>query len=176
MATAVAGVGLASTALGGVTGAIGSIFGGQSQSAMYQYQAQIAAMNAAIARQTAAYDTAVGEVQAQQSGMKTRAQIGQTRAQQGASGLDVNSGTNVNVRASEAELGAEDQALIRNNAARAAYGAEVTAVQDTAQSQLDTMAASTSQTAGMLGAFTSVLGSGASFSSSYLKAQQMGLV
>jgi multidrug resistance efflux pump len=175
MATAVAGAGLGATALGGVVGAVGSIFGGSAQSSAYNYQAQIAAMNAQIAKQNANYDLAVGEVQAQQQGMKTRAQIGATRAQQGASGLDVNSGTNVNVRSSEAEIGAEDQALIRNKAAYTAYGQEVTAAQDTAQAQLDQMSASNAQTAGMLGAATSILGAGGSFASQWTKANAAGV-
>ena len=176
MAGAVAGASLGATALGGITGAVGSIFGGQSQSAMYSYQAGIAAMNAKIAQQNAAYETAVGETRAQESGMKTRAVIGATRAQQGASGLDVNSGTNVSVRASEAELGSFDQALIRSDAARKAYGQEVVAAQETAQSQLDTMAASNSQTAGMLGAFTSILGAGSSFGSKFMQFQGAGAI
>lgn len=167
-ATAMATVSLGSTAAGGITGAIGSLFGGSAQSNMYKYQAGIAAMNAQIAQQNANYDLAVGEVQAQQSGMKTRAVIGATRAQQGASGLDVNTGTAVQVRASEAELGAEDMALIRSNAAKRAYGDEVTAVQDTAQSELDTYAARNSQTAGVIGAFSSVLGAGGSISSKWV--------
>jgi hypothetical protein len=175
MATAVAGVGLGATALGGITGAIGSVFGGQSQAAMYNYQSQIASINAQIAKQNASYDVAVGEVQAQQQGMKTRAQIGATRAQQGASGLDVNSGTNVSVRASEAEIGSEDQALIRSNASKAAYGDEVIAMQDTAQSSMDQMAASNSQTAGVLGAFTSILGAGGKFGSQFTQGQNQGL-
>jgi len=176
MATAVAGASLGATALGGITSAVGSIFGGQSSAAMYNYQAGIAAMNAQIAKQTAAYDTAVGEVQAQQQGMKTRAQIGQTRAQQGASGLDVNSGSNVQVRASEAEIGAEDQALIRSNAAFNAYSAEVQAANDTAQGQVDTMAASNSQTAGLIGGFTSILGAAGSFGSKFTKFQGEGVI
>jgi hypothetical protein len=173
MAGAVAGASLGATALGGITGAVGSIFGGQSQSAMYQYQAGIAAMNAQIAKQNAAYETAVGETRAQESGMKTRAQIGSTRAQQGASGLDVNSGTNVSVRASEAELGNFEQSIIRSDAARRAYGQEVVAAQETAQSQVDMMAADNAKTAGLLGGFTSILGGASSFGSKYLQFQQL---
>lgn len=166
---------LVSTGAGGITNAIGSLFGGSAQSNMYQYQAGIAAMNAQIAKQNASYDLAVGEVQAQQSGMKTRAVLGATRAAQGASGLDLNTGTAVQVRASEAELGAEDMALIRSNAAKRAYGDEVEAVQDTAQSQLDTYAASNARTAGMIGAFSSVLGAGGSVASKWSQFSTAGV-
>jgi hypothetical protein len=176
MAGAVAGASLGATALGGITGAVGSIFGGQAQSSMYNYQAGIAAMNAQIAKQNAAYETAVGETRAQESGMKTRAQIGATRAQQGASGLDVNTGTNVSVRASEAELGSFEQGVIRSDAARKAYGQEVVAAQETAQSQLDQMAASNAKTAGLIGGFTSILGAGSSFGSKFLQFQGAGAI
>ena len=167
-------LGLAATAAGGVTSAIGSIFGGQAQSSMYSYQAAVAQMNAEIARQNAAYELALGESQAQQQGMKTRGIISQTRANQGAGGLDVNTGTNAMVRQSELELGQFDQATIRSNAARRAYGDEVQAVQDTAQSQLDTMAASTSLTSGYLGAASSILGAGGSFASKWMQGQMYG--
>lgn len=175
MADPVTAIGLGSTALGGITGAIGSIFGGDAQAAMYRYQAGIAQMNAQIARQNASYEMALGETQAQMEGMKTRAQISQTRASQGAGGLDVNTGTNASVRQSELELGQFDQSMIRSNAARRAYGDEVEAVQDTAQSQLDMYAAKTSQTSGFLGAFTSILGAGGSFSSKWIEAKQAGV-
>lgn len=168
-------IGIASTAAGGGVSAFGSIMGGNANAAMYQYQAGIAQMNKKIADQNAAYETALGETQAQQSGMKTRAVIGATRAQQGASGLDVNTGSNVSVRASEAELGAEDQAMIRSNAAFRAYGDEVQAANFTAQSQVDTMAASYSQTAGEIGAFSSILGAGGSVSSKWMQASQLGI-
>ncbi|HEX9613596.1 MAG TPA: hypothetical protein VGA05_08280 [Candidatus Bathyarchaeia archaeon] len=166
---------IGSSAAGGITGAIGSIFGGEAKSEMYTYQAGIAAMNAKIAKQNADYETSLGEVQAQQLGMKTRAQIGETRAIQGASGLDLNSGSNLEVRVSEAELGVQDQAMIRSNAARRAYGQEIIAAQETAQSNLDMMAASNAKTEGFIGAASSILGAGGSVSSKWLQAGQMGV-
>jgi hypothetical protein len=175
MAPAIAAIGLGSTVIGGITGAVGSIFGGQAQAGMYNYQAGIAQMNAQIAKQNAAYELAVGETQAQQSGMKTRAQISQTRAAQGAGGLDVGSGTNVKVRESELQLGQYDQALIRSNASRRAYGQEVIAAQETAQSNLDQFAAKTSITASYFGAASSILGAAGSFSSKWFAGQGSGL-
>jgi hypothetical protein len=170
-----AGPALALTALGGITSAVGSIFGGQANAAMYNYQAGIAQMNAQIAKQNAAYEGALGEVQAQQQGMKTRSVISQTRANQGAGGLDVNTGTNAAVRTSELTLGQYDQAVIRSNAARRAYGFEVEASQDVAQAGAYRSAASTSQTAGLLGAFTSILGAGGSFASKWQQGKGAGL-
>ena len=160
---------------GTVASAAGNIYGGMAQSAAYSYQAGVANLNAQIARQNAAYELALGEQQAQAQGMKTRAQISLTRAAQGAGGLDVNTGTNVDVRASEAELGSYDQALIRNNAARRAYGQEVLATQATAQAGLDTLAAGTSRTSGFLSAFASLLGGGGNIASKWQQGQSAGL-
>jgi hypothetical protein len=163
------------TAIGVAVSAGGAIFKGMSQASMYGYQANIARMNADIARQNAVYESNLGEVQAQQQGMKTRAVIGQTKATQGASGLDLNSGSAVEVRASEAELGAEDQATIRSNAARRAYGFQVEAAQDTAQASLLDKASSNAEIGGFIDAGTSILGGGGSLSSRWLKANQIGM-
>jgi len=176
MAGPLAVVGLGSTLVGGVVGAFGSAAAGQAQSNMYAYQAGIAELNAKIAKQNAAYEVALGGQQAQAQGMKTRATIAQTRANQGAGGLDVNSGSNLEVQKSEAELGAYDQALVRNNAARRAYGQEVVATQEEAQANLDRMASSTARTAGTLDAFTSILGAAGSFSSKWSTASAVGLI
>lgn len=167
-------ISLGASALGGATSAVSSIMGGNSQAAQFQYQSGIAAQNALIAKQNANYATAAGEVSAQQSGMKTRFQLGQTTAQQGAGGLAVGSGSNQRVVDSEREVGTEDQALIRSNAAKQAYGYEVTAAQDTAQSQMYTQAASGAKTAGEIGAFGSILGTAGSVSSKWLQASQSG--
>jgi len=171
----VAGIGLAAPLLGGVVGAVGSIFGGEANASMYGYQASVARLNAQIAHQNAAYELALGESQAQQQGMKTRGVISQTRAMQGASGLDVNTGTSAEVRKSELQLGQFDQAVIRNNAARRAYGQEVIGFQEEAQARLYESAASTSRTAGLLGGFTSILGGVGSFSSKWMQGKALGL-
>jgi hypothetical protein len=176
MAPAVAAVAIGSTVLGAVTSAQGAEYAGQAGSNMYNYQAQIAAMNAQIAKQNAAYDIASGEVQAQESGMQTRGQIGQTKAQQGAGNLDVNSGSAAQVRASEEQIGEFNQATIRANAVKAAYGEEVEATQFTAQSQLDTSAAQMSLVQGQFGAETSILGGVSSVSSKFIGAQQAGMI
>jgi hypothetical protein len=172
----IAAIGLGATALGAMVGAAGSIMGGLSNAAMYNYQAGIARMNAQIARQNSAYEIGVGESQAQQSGLKTAQRLGQIRAAQGASGLDVNAGTAVDVRVSEGELGAVDQTVIRGNALKRAYGQEVIAVQEDAQAQADTMAGSNSEIAGFIGAGSSILGGVGTFSSRWMQGQSVGLI
>lgn len=171
---------LAMTSMGGtVAGTLLSALGaGQqagAQAAVFNYQAGIAKMNQRIASQNADYERAVGEVSAQISGMKTRAQVGATTAAQASSGLDVNRGSAVDVRTSETEIGQYNEAVIRANAARKAYGYEVEATQDEAQSKLYQMSAASSKTAGQLGILKSLLSGGTAVADKYLKGRSVGL-
>ena len=168
-APAIAGVGMAASAAGGILGAAGSLFSGQAQSNMYNYQAGIAQMNAQVAQQNANYATEVGGIQAEDSGLKTRAEVGRTIAAQGAGNIDPNSGSAKLVRGSEIAIGQENQSVIRSDAAKRAYGFQVQGAEDTAQAGLYQMGASTAQTAGEIGAITSIIGGAGSVSSKWLQ-------
>jgi hypothetical protein len=136
---------------------------------MYNYQAGVAQTNAAIAKQDANYSLASGEVESQQSGMRTREQVGATRAGFGAGNV---AGGSVNrVVQSETEIGQQNQGIIRANAAKRAYGFEVGAAGDVAQAGADTFAAGTSKTAGEIGAVSSIIGGAGSVASKW---SQMG--
>jgi hypothetical protein len=153
------------SAVAGLAGA-GVSASGQMQSASANkqnlyYQAQVAANNAQIAKQNAAQEMQTGEVQAGNQGLKTAEQVGTTKAGQAASGVDVNSGSSVAVRAGEAELGMVDQGTVLSNASRRAYGFQVGAASDLAQSQLDIQGGQQAAAAGPTAAAGSLL-SGAS--------------
>lgn len=168
-------IGLGATALGGAVNAFGNWFGGQTKGAYYDYQAGIAQMNAAVARQNAQYALYAGEVKAQQSGMKARFQIGQARADQGASGLDVNSGSAAQVREGMFKVAQQDQSIIRSNASKIAYGYQVDAASKEAEATLDRYAASTSRTAGTIAAVGSLLGTSGSLASKWEAGKTSGL-
>lgn len=174
-ATTIANVGAGASAAGGITSAIGAILGGNAQASTYKYQSGVALINKQIALQNADYSRKVGEVEAQQSGMKTAAQISSTKSIQSASGIDVNSGSHVGVRDSEEEIGQLDESIIRSNAAKKAYGYEVEASKDEAESKVLDSASSKSKMAGYLSAFGSVLGAAGSVSSKWLQASQVGI-
>jgi hypothetical protein len=108
----------------------------QAQSANANFQAQVAANNAKTAMQNAGMDTQAGEIAASNQGLKTRSAVGAITAQQGASGIDVNSGSAPKVRAAASELGLLDALTIRSTAAKKAYADTVAATSDTAESQL----------------------------------------
>lgn len=168
----------------------------EAQAKAYTYQAGVASINARIARDNAAYAMAIGEEQALISGMKTRSQISSTKATQGASGVDVNTGSAVDVRASEAELGEFEQENIRHSAERQKYGYDVKALEQEQQKGLYEMSAEDmtkaagrirggktyleqakgyAGEAGDIGAFSSILGAGASVSDKWLKFGKQGV-
>ena len=148
-------------AIAGMAGAAVSAYGsyesGQATAKAQAYQAQVAENNAAIARRNALMDIQSGEIAAVNKGLQTRQAVGAEKASQGASGVDVNTGSAVAARAGTAEVGMLDALTIRSNAAKQAYSQEVTATSDTAQAQLDTMEADQAKTAGELGAAGSLL-------------------
>lgn len=121
--------------------------GFEAEGRAWQYKAGIADLNKSIAKQNADYARWTGDVEAQESGLRTRAQVGETRAKQAGSGLDVNFGSAVATRGSETALGQFDQSVIRSNAAKRAYGYDVEAVGHEAEAGLARMAADTSKTA-----------------------------
>lgn len=170
-----AALSIGASALGAGTSAFGALQSGNANSKMYQYQAGVAKMNENIARSDADYTRAVGETEAQASGMKTRFTLGKIIAQQSGSGLDVNSGSNRDVQESEQAIGSHDESVIRSNAAKRAYGYEVEAANTSAQGEIYKASASQSKTAGAISAASSILGGVSSVSGKWLQAKQVGI-
>lgn len=130
---ALSGIDPASLAIGSlVIGAVstglqmaGQAKAARAQESQYAYQAQVAKNNALIAQQNKQYATEKGEVDATAQGLKNRQEMGALAAAQAASGVDVNTGSPVSVRASAQELAQLDALTIRSNALREAYGYDV---------------------------------------------------
>jgi hypothetical protein len=168
-------IGMGTSAAGAAVGAVGSLMAGFGQKKMSNYQAAVSAINANVAQQNADYARNVGEVQAEKSGMTTRAQLGAIRSAQAASGVDIGSGSATRVQESEEEIGAYDQAVIRSDAAKRAYGYEVEKAGDIAQSNMYKVAGSQAALAGEIGAFGNILGGVSSVSSKWMQGKQIGL-
>jgi hypothetical protein len=160
---------------GGILNAVASLFGAEAQKGQYEYQAGIAAMNSKIAKQNAAYQRNVGEVQAQEVGLKGQAEIGQARAVQGARGFDVAGGSNEAVRDSMHDIAVQNQRVVRANAARRAYGAMVEKSQFDAQTAALSSASGATRVAGLIGAGSSILGGATSVASKWSQGQSVGL-
>ncbi len=111
----------------------GQLLSGMAAEKSAKYNAGIAANNAKIERQNAISTMQEGEANAAAASQASKAKIGGILAQQGASGVDVGSGSAIDTRASEAEVGQLNAINIRAQAARSAYGHETSAASATAE-------------------------------------------
>jgi len=175
MASGFGTVGLGATLAGGVLSAFGGAKTGAAQQQMYNYRAQVSRINADIDRQNAAWARQKGEQETVQYGLQAAQRMGKIRAAQGASGLDVNSGSNAKVQESQKAITRMDTSTIRSNAAKVAYDYETKATMDENQAGLDTMAGEYSKQAGELKAFGSILGTVSTVSSKWQQGKSTGL-
>lgn len=120
----------------------------QAQANANKFNAQVADQNAALAHQNAVWQTEEGEQQVANSEMKTAAQLGGIKTFQAASGVDVNSGSAVDVENSARTIGKLDALTVRSNAARAAYGMQVEETSHKNEAILDRYAGSNAIKAG----------------------------
>lgn len=144
---------------GGVMGAYGAYEEGIAKSRADRYNAAMAGFNQVIANRNATWAGQAGDVAAGNVEMRGRAVVGQTKAQQGASGVDVNTGSAVDVRASEAGLAKLDALTVRSNAAKEAYGMRVKATEYGADKALDLYQSKLDREGADIGAATTFLGS-----------------
>lgn len=175
MAQAVGAVGMGATLAGGLLSARGAEQSGEATQRMYNYQAEVSRINSQIDQQNREYALNYGEIQATQYGMKARQDAGQIRASQGASNIDVNSGSAVDVQGSQRKIVAMDLTQIRANAAKTAYDFDVKSTMDTNQAALDVMAGENARTAGHTQAMASIIGTVSSVSSQWMRGNQQGL-
>lgn len=100
---------------------------GVAQQAASESEAQVSDYNASVADLQALDATQRGAEEESRFRTSVRGIIGQQRAGQAASGVDVGFGSAVDVQADAAMLGELDALTIRNNAAREAWGYQVQA-------------------------------------------------
>lgn len=166
----IAAVGAGATALGGLVSAGGAAAKGEADQRMYQYKAGVAQLNAKIAKQNADYTQVAGGSAVYKEGLELGQTIGKQKAIQGASGLDVNSGTNVTVRDDTRKLGEYDQGITATNYAKKAYSYEVESATQTAEAGADIIAGDEAIKASEFNVASSLLGAAGSVSSKWLQA------
>ena len=154
--------GMAASGAQGILGAIGSVMGADAKSQAYKYQSSMAWYNAAIAKQNQKYAFDVGEQQAERQGIAGAAQAGQIKAAQGASGVDVNTGSAKQVQDSQHLVSQMDLNTIREKAAKTAYDFSVRAVNYENQAKGYDIAAKNAQTEGKIGMVSSLIGAAGS--------------
>lgn len=175
MAQAMGIIGIGASLAGGIMSAQGAEKSGQAQQQMFNYQAQVAMINSQIDKQNADYARNYGEQQSVIEGMKASQQAGAIKAAQGASNIDVNSGSAVEVQESQRKITSLDLTQIRSNAAKTAYDFDVKSVMDTNQATLDVMAGQNAKMTGDINATASILGTVSSVSSKWIQGSQAGL-
>jgi|SRR6185437_1539428 len=163
------------SAAGGILGFVGNVFGGIASKQMYDYQSAIAQYNSQIAKGNEDYAITSGEQQAATSGLQTRFTAGQTASRYGAGNIAVTSGSAADVAKSIHDIGEFNQSTIRNNAARVAYGYATEAVSDTAQSNLYKMAGNNALLSGTIKGFGSLVSGATSVSSKFFQGSSVGL-
>ena len=148
------------SAVGDVTGGIGGL-------QLSNYQAAVAAHNAAIMGQNAAAATAAGEYSAEATLERGGQIVGKEKAGYGASNIDVNVGSPKLVEGSTRTVSAMDAAIERFNAAREAYAYKVQGAAETAQAGVEKSAGIGSFLSGISGAGNTILGGAQSTAAKY---------
>lgn len=167
---------LAATAAGGLVSAAGAMKQGEAQKSAADYQAAVARNNAVIARQNAEQTRAAGEIEAQNASLKSAATQGSIRAAAAASGLDVNTGSAMDVQDSAARLGMLDALTIQRNAGVKSWAQQNQATGFEAEANLDIMKGANAQEAGDIGAFSSLLTSASSFGGKWMDFKKVGAI
>jgi len=148
-------------------GAVGAMQQADAQRQSAEFNAKVAENNAKVAQQKAISASQAGEQQAAIKEQETRSKVGAMLAAQGASGVDVNTGSAAKVRVGESQLGHMDAMTIRSNAAKTAYGYQTEETNFQNQASVDKATASNAPIAGAISAGGALLGGLGSASSSW---------
>ena len=156
---AAASVASAAAAVGGtVAKAGGQLKGGQATSQADYYRAQVARNNADAYDAAATRTVQGGEVASDTMGLRAAQNLGKVKASQAANGIDVNTGSAVDVQAGTAQAGRLDQLTTLSNAQLQGYGYRTRAAQERAQANLDSAGAAQAPEGAAAEAASTILG------------------
>lgn len=139
---------LASTAVG-ITS---SIQQGNTQKAMYNYQAKVNDNNAKIAQMNASQERQSGLEEARLQRIKTLQNIGSQQVAMAGNGIDITSGTALDTIEDTAQFGELDALMTQYNSERTALNYEQQADNFTNQANLDRIAAQNASKSGTMSA------------------------
>lgn len=134
------------------------ILGGLATAGQANYNARVAKNNATIANQNAVYSEEAGEAKTQAQGQKEAGQLGAIKTGLAANGVDVNSGSALDVQTGQRATGALDEQTIANNTELEAYGYRSQATGYEATAKLDSAEAAEAPIGAALGATGTLLG------------------
>ncbi len=153
---------LAAGVIGGGISAAGQLEAGQATANAANYRAQVAKNNALIAEQNATYAEQAGQAKGTVQSLKGAQIAGKIKAGQGASGVDVNSGSSVAVQAAAREASKLDTETVLNNSQLEAYGYRTRATSEEATAGLEELTAKQAPIGAEIGAAGSLLSSASS--------------
>ncbi len=148
IAIAAAALGVMGTAMGVVS----SVQSANAQSAQYEYQAKVAAQNAKIAQSNADQKRQEGIEEARLQRMKTLQAVGSQQAAMAANGVDISSGTALDIVEDTAAMGELDALTTRYNYETQALAYEQQANNYSNQSNLDVIASQNAYSSGITNA------------------------
>ncbi|EPY03485.1 hypothetical protein [Magnetospirillum fulvum] len=138
--------------------AYGQMQQGEQQKKMADYQAAVGEQNAKISDRAAQDAEERGRVAEQQQRLKTSQMIGTQRSALASGGVQVDSGSALDVVADSAMLGEMDALTVRQNAEREAYQYRVQAYSSRTQAGMSTLAGNNAASNAAWGAGTTLIG------------------
>lgn len=165
---------LTGTMLSTAAGIGSSIYQGISGQQAGQYQASVARVNQRTAQQMAERERMAGQTAVYDQDLKNKAVGGNTRAQLGASGFDVNSGSLLDVQAGQAEMGRVDSLRQQQDNELRAWRYDVQASQFGQEARLARHRGRMAMIQGGIGAATSLIGGATSFADRWTTAGRLG--
>jgi hypothetical protein len=163
------------TAGGGIVQGLGAKMSGDAQASAYRYKAGVALLNKQINEQNASWALESGGIKGEEAGLKAGQEKGESLAVMGASGMDVNSGSNAVVRDTQTKVAQFDQNVIAWNAAKTSWGFESKAATDQAEANLDIVAADDASRAGTISMIGSFLGAAGSVAGKWYQGTSVGM-
>ena len=141
--------------------AIGTLASAGAQYQSAQYGKAMAEQNAKLAEQQGLASLRQGALEQERIARRARQVQGQQRALYGASGVDISSGSPLEIQASTEYMAAQDKALVRYNAELKKWGFDVESANYKAQAQQYGNMGKSAIVGGLLGAGSTILnGSG----------------
>lgn len=156
---------------GAAISAVGTVSAASAAQGQANYQGQIAQNNAAIASQNADYARKAGSAAAEAQSRKGAGTEARVRAAIGANGVDVNSGSAVDVQTGQRETDTLDTETVQQNALLNAYGYKAQQTGFQAEAGLDQAKADQAPIAGALSSGAGILGDASSIGFKWQGAQ-----
>lgn len=162
---------IAATVVGAGVSYMGAQQAAQASAAQQSYNAEVAANNQVTANAAAVTAQQQGAVQAQEKAFATAQLEGRQKAGLAANGVDVNSGSAVDLLSDTAAAGELDQLTITNNAARTAVGFQNQGIGYQNQATLDEASSADALQGGALKADASIIQGAGSVASTWYNTQ-----